>query len=106
MARAVALMGATGAIISGFSATKSIDDSRVPLQEAEFSITAARLVFGALAALVVVSFMASGVLDLGKLTVLRALAVAVAAGFSDRLVVKAVNSFAEKDHSKVSIDPT
>jgi hypothetical protein len=82
MASAVALMGATGAIISGFSSTKSIDDSRVPLQEAALAIAIARLVFGAMAALVVVSFMASGVVDLGKVTVLRALAVAVASGFS------------------------
>jgi hypothetical protein len=57
------------------------------------------LVFGALAALVVVSFMASGVVDLGTLTVRRALAAAVASGFSERLVVKAVNSFAGKERS-------
>jgi hypothetical protein len=99
MAGAVALMGATGAIISGFSATKRIDDSRVPLQEAELAIAISRFVFGALAALVVFSFMASGVLDLGKLTVPRVLAIAIASGFSDRLVVKAVNSFAAKERS-------
>jgi len=71
----------------------------VPLQEAELAIAISRFVFGALAALVVFSFMASGVLDLGKLTVPRVLAIAIASGFSDRLVVKAVNSFAAKERS-------
>jgi hypothetical protein len=73
--------------------------SRIPLQEAEFAIMQARLVFGALAALVVVSFMASGVLALGELTVLRVLTVAIVSGFSERLVFKAVNSFAGKERS-------
>jgi hypothetical protein len=99
VASAVALVGLAGAIASGFSASKSLSGSRVPLQEAELAIMIGRRVFGTLAALAVVSFVASGIMDLGPKTVPGALAVAFASGFTERLVVTAVNSFGGKEQS-------
>jgi hypothetical protein len=93
---AVALMGLTGAVVSGFSDTKGVSDARVPLQEAEFAIMIGRLVFGTLSALAVVWFLASGMLKFGPQTAAGAMAVAFAAGFSERLVLSAVNAFGKE----------
>ena len=57
------------------------------------------MVFGTLAALTVVSLMASDVVRLGDPTAPRALVAALASGFSERLVVTAVNSFSGKERT-------
>jgi 8-oxo-dGTP pyrophosphatase MutT (NUDIX family) len=89
------LFGIMGASVSGiFSLAKGSDAARTPDQLVSFWITLARLAVGAMAALVAYAFLASGLLQIGSPAPGLMLAVAFAAGFSERLVISAVETVA------------
>ncbi|HVF43875.1 MAG TPA: hypothetical protein VM936_12720 [Pyrinomonadaceae bacterium] len=91
----VSLAGAVGAIISGFISSIQGDGGRsgIPQELQGSTITFARVALGALSALAVTTLLNSGVLNLGnKLGYELALAVAVVSGFSERLLLRAVEA--------------
>jgi 8-oxo-dGTP diphosphatase len=92
----VALFGLMGASLSGiFSLAAGSIGARIPERLLNSWISVARLVTGAVAALVVYNFLISGLLQIGgETTSGLILAVSFAAGFSERLVVRAVESVA------------
>jgi 8-oxo-dGTP pyrophosphatase MutT (NUDIX family) len=90
----VALFGLMGASLSGiFSLAGGSMRARIPERLLNWWISVSRLVTGAVAALVVYNFLISGLLQIGgETTSGLILAVSFAAGFSERLVVRAVES--------------
>lgn len=89
----VVLFGAMGASISGiFSLAKGSSGVRIPDQLVNWWITLARIAVGAVAALAVYTFLVSGLLQVGKITPGLILAVSFASGFSERLVLRAVET--------------
>lgn len=88
----VALFGVMGASLSGiYSLASGSIGVRIPERLVNSWISIARLVAGAVAALVVYNFLISGLLQVGdKTSSGLILAVSFAAGFSERLVVRAV----------------
>jgi len=90
----VALFGLMGASLSGiFSLASGSIGVRIPERLLNSWISVSRLVTGAVAALVVYNFLISGLLQVGDETTSGLiLAVSFAAGFSERLVVRAVET--------------
>lgn len=89
----VVLFGVLGAAVSGIlPLTSELRSQRLPEGAATFRLAVARVAMGGAAALAVFAFLQSGLLDLGGLTPGLVLAVSFAAGFSERLVVRAVES--------------
>jgi ADP-ribose pyrophosphatase YjhB (NUDIX family) len=92
-AAAIVLFGVMGAIVSGIlSMARGPEGRAIPALLLDSMVTLARLALGAVAALAAATFLASGIiagLEPGPELVL---AVAFAAGFSERLVVRAVES--------------
>jgi hypothetical protein len=89
----VMLFGALGAVISGFlPLSNGLAGHRIPEQLASYRIVFARLAIGSVSALVIYVFLSSGILELGDLTTGKFLAVSFVAGFSERLVVRAVEA--------------
>lgn len=90
------LSGVTGALISGFtsSLTKRGGASRIPTELDFTSIMFARLALGALSALAVTIFLTMGLLKLGELSYGLMLAVTIVSGFSERLLLRALESAA------------
>ena len=90
---AAALFGAMGA---GFSTALSLlqmpFQARIPERMAQSSITFTRPLLGAVAGLVTYAFLESGLFQLPDLNLFIALLAAFAAGFSDRLVLRAVEA--------------
>jgi 8-oxo-dGTP diphosphatase len=88
---AAALLGAMGACLSAISGLgKAALDSRIPELLNQLLVAALRPALGAAAALGVYMILVSRFLDLGPVTVVRALAVAFASGFTERLVFRAI----------------
>jgi hypothetical protein len=91
----VLLFGVMGAAISGFlSLSSGPTKHRIPEQLASHLVLLARLVIGGVSALVVYVFLISGILQLGPgdLKPGLVLAASFVAGFSERLVVRAVEA--------------
>lgn len=89
----VFLAGVVGATISGFIFSINREGTGGIPQELQGStITFARVALGALSALAVTALLNSGFLNLGKTGYEAALAVAVVSGFSERLLVRAVEA--------------
>ena len=95
MVASAMLFGIMGASVSSiFSLAKGSTAARIPDQLVSFWITLARLAVGGMAALVVYAFLLSGLLQIGRPTPGLMLAIAFAAGFSERLVISAVETVA------------
>jgi 8-oxo-dGTP diphosphatase len=89
----IALFGIMGASISGLlSLAGATTDARIPDQLLNSWFTLTRPVVGAIAALAIHAFLLSGLLAFGETTIHLVLAVSFAAGFSERLVVRAAES--------------
>jgi 8-oxo-dGTP pyrophosphatase MutT (NUDIX family) len=89
----VALFGIMGASVSGLlSLAKATTGARIPDQLLNSWFTLTRPVIGAIAALAIHVFVLSGLLAFGEPTLRLVLAVSFAAGFSERLVVRAAES--------------
>jgi vacuolar-type H+-ATPase subunit E/Vma4 len=90
---AVAMLGVLGGCFSGiFSIARSSNKGRIPDQLLSSWLTISRPIVGAIAALAISMFLLSGLIQLGTLTEYLILAVSFGAGFSERLLVKAVES--------------
>jgi hypothetical protein len=92
-----------GVLGASFSATRTVTDasgkSRIPELAAGFSITIARTLLGAIPALAAYAALKSGVLNVGdenRKSMPFALAIAFAAGFSERLVLNVLKSIDDK----------
>jgi hypothetical protein len=94
---AVMLMGFIGALVSGFVATDQRSAERaIPLQLLGSQLIYARLALGTLSAVAAATLLASGIVTLLRqpLSPELVLAAAFVAGFSERFVVRAVESAA------------
>jgi 8-oxo-dGTP pyrophosphatase MutT (NUDIX family) len=96
----VMLFGIMGASFSGIlSLSKGVSEARIPEQLANTWITLARQVVGVVSALVAYSFLSSGLLKIGGIAFDNPhliLAVSFAAGFSERLVVRAAETLSQQ----------
>jgi ADP-ribose pyrophosphatase YjhB (NUDIX family) len=94
---AVILSGLIGAIVSGFTSSFSRDQkkTRIPAELSTSTITFARLVLAMVSALAVSIFLVSGVLNFPKPSYELLLAVALVSGFSDRLLLRAIESLSK-----------
>ena len=91
----VALFGILGASMSGIlSLASATAETRIPEMLLNSWFTSSRLVVGAVAALAIHVFLGSGLLAFGESNLPLVLAVSFAAGFSERLVVRAAESVA------------
>jgi 8-oxo-dGTP diphosphatase len=90
----IVLAGILGALFSGFSTSMSTDQAktRIPVELSSSAVTAARLTMGVVASLAISIFFVSGALNLVQPTYELLLAVAFVAGFSDRLLLRAIES--------------
>lgn len=89
----VALFGIMGASMSGIlSLARATATTRIPEQLLNSWFTLTRPVVGAVAALAIHVFLLAGLLALGRTTLGLVLAASFAAGFSERLVVRAAES--------------
>lgn len=86
----VALFGIMGAAISGMFFVAGGSPARIPEQLSTEIITLTRPVIGVVAALVVFAFLVSGLLQVGEMTPGLVLAISFASGFSEQLVMRAV----------------
>jgi hypothetical protein len=86
-----------GAIVSGFTSSFSRDQkkTRIPSELSTSTITFARLVLAMVSALAVSIFLVSGVLNFPKPSYELLLAVALVSGFSDRLLLRAIESLSK-----------
>ncbi len=103
---AVALFGILG---QSFSAAVTLArnplHSRIPELLAHFWMSLLRPAMGAAAALAVFVFILSGVLPLAELNVAAVYGVSFAAGFSERLVIRAVETVAGKSKETGTVPP-
>ena len=88
----VVLAGILGGLISAFTSAigTDINKSSIPAELSTQTLTYARLVVSALSALAVTLFLSSGILNFQELSYAFVIAVAVASGFSDRLLLNAI----------------
>ena len=87
----IVLFGALSGCFSGvFSISRDAGEGKIPDQILSSWLTIARPVVGVMAALAMAGFLLSGIVQLGTLTVPLILAVSFAVGFSERLLVKAM----------------
>jgi hypothetical protein len=88
------LAGVLGAILSGFTSTidKDVAKTRIPEELSASVMTSSRLAVGAVSAIAVAVFLGSGLLNLPAPSYEVLLAVALVSGFTDRLLVNAVES--------------
>lgn len=102
--RTLTLVLMFGVLGASFSASRTITKDSlgalIPEQVMSKWITLARTVLGACPGLAVYAFLQSGLLDLGNINTAKALAIAFAGGFSERLVVKAVETVTGDDSAK------
>lgn len=92
----VILAGILGAVISGFTASFSGDSrrSRIPSEIAMTTITIARFFTAAVSSIAITIFLVSGILSFVSPDFPLVLAVAIVAGFSDRLLLGAIDRVA------------
>jgi 8-oxo-dGTP diphosphatase len=90
----IILSGILGALFSGFSLSIAADPkkSRIPAELSASAVNFARLSMGAVAALGVSIFLASGVLSFPRPGYELMLAAAFVSGFSDRLLMRGIES--------------
>ena len=90
----IVLLGIMGGCFSGIlSIARGTSKGRIPDQLLDSWLTLSRPIIGAVAALAISAFLISGLIQLGiYLTEYLILAISFAAGFSERLLVKAVES--------------
>ncbi len=89
----IVLAGCLGALISAFTSAIGTDPKRssIPVELSTLTITSARLIVAALSALAITLFLGSGIiLNLGQQDYSFLIAIAVVAGFSDRLLLNAI----------------
>lgn len=102
--RSLALVLMFGIIGASFSAARTSSTAAlttlIPEMMQSTSIALTRTILGACPGLAAYAFLQSGMLDLGTVTMAKALAVAFVGGFSERLVVKMVETVAGKDEPK------
>lgn len=95
----IVVAGVFGAILSGFASSTATDQktTRIPLELAASTITVARFSIAMVGSLAAAILMASGLLNVPKQTQTYEimLAVALAAGFSDRLVLRGIEKAAK-----------
>lgn len=93
----VILSGVLGALFSSFSSTISTDqtEKRIPSELSTSIITIARLSMATVTALAASIFLASGVFNIPKPNYEMMLAVAFVSGFSDRLLLRGIQSLAK-----------
>lgn len=91
---AVVLMGIMGALVSGFSTSMGSSQklARIPDELIASTVTMARISMAVITSVVVSVFLVSGLLNLPTPSPGVLLAVAFVSGFSDRLVLRAVES--------------
>ena len=91
---AIILSGILGALVSGFSTSMTRDQStaRIPAEILTTTVTLARISLAMLTALAISIFLLSGLLNIPGPSLGVLLAVAFASGFSDRLLMRALNS--------------
>lgn len=91
---AVILSGVLGAAFSGFSSSIASDQkkNRIPDELSTSTVTFARFSLAMVSAIVISIFLLSGVLNLPKPSLELLLVVAFASGFSDRLLLRAIDS--------------
>lgn len=94
---AVILSGVLGAVFSGFSSSMTSDQkkTRIPAELSTSTLTFARLSLSMVSAIVVSILLFSGVIDFPKFSLEFLLVVAFVAGFSDRLLLRAIESIAK-----------
>lgn len=103
MALSIVIFGVMGAVVSGMLSARDRTEARIPDQRISNSMTLAKLAVGAMSALAVVAFVNSGFLRVpveysAKPELI--LAVSFAAGFTERLVHRAVDTVAQSDSKK------
>lgn len=93
----VVLAGLLGGLISAFtSAIRSdIRKSNIPAELSTQTVTFARLMLAALSALAITLFLTSGLLSFEQLSYELILAIAIASGFTERLLLRAVDQVAK-----------
>lgn len=99
----IVIFGIMGAIVSGMLSASGRADARIPDQRISNIMTLAKLAVGAMSALAVVAFVNSGFLSVSKAYLEKPeliLAVSFAAGFTERLVHRAVETVAQSDSKK------
>jgi hypothetical protein len=91
---AVLASAVLGALFSGFSSSISTEQgkTRIPDELSTTTITFARFTLAMVSAIAISIFLASGVLNLPKPSFELLLGIAFASGFSDRLLVRAIES--------------
>lgn len=93
----ILLFGAIGAGISGIRTIQTDSGSIETLQNIlGYWLALARMIVGAISAFVVALFLFSGVIDDQYLTLPIVLGTAIAAGFSERLLIRAITSFSDR----------
>ena len=99
--RTLTLLLMFGILGASFSAARTITtdtlNSLIPELVMSKWITVARTVLGACPGLAIYAFLQSDLLNLGNINTAKALAIAFAGGFSERLVVKAVETVTGAD---------
>lgn len=88
----VILFGVLGAAFSGVLSLANASEERIPQLLLHFSAAMSRVSLGAVAAYVVFTFLDGGVLPFEPQNQNAILALAFAAGFSERLLVRAVKA--------------
>jgi 8-oxo-dGTP pyrophosphatase MutT (NUDIX family) len=90
----IIVVGVLGALFSGFSSSVASDrkKTRIPSELSSSTVTFARLSMAAVASLAASIFVASEILKIATPTYELMLAVAFAAGFSDRLLLRGLES--------------
>lgn len=93
----VVLAGLLGGLISAFtSAIRSdIRKSNIPAELSTQTVTFARLMLSALSALAITLFLTSGLLSFEQLSYELILAIAIVSGFTERLLLRAVDQVAK-----------
>jgi hypothetical protein len=94
---AVILSGVLGAVFSGFSSSIATDrkKTRIKSELSTPTLTFARLSLAMVSAIAISVFLLSGVLNLPKPNLELLLAVAFASGFSERLLLRAIDSLSK-----------
>lgn len=93
----VLLFGAIGAAISGMRKIDVDSGSLKQLGEVlGYWLALVRIVIGAMSAFIVVVLLFSGFLDVQKITLPMVLGISLAAGFSERLAIRAIASFEQR----------
>lgn len=88
----VVLFGALGGCFSGiFSISRDAGEGKIPDKILSSWMTIARPVIGIMAALAISGFLLSGIIQVGTLTVPLILAISFTVGFSERLLIRAMD---------------